>query len=162
MGKSGDRIRAGKADNVTRTFTRRQLEEHDNEIRRQTIIARQRELQDFIDRRAEEVAKDYFTAENKLDGDKVILYALSIACKVLIEEFGWTPIKHRIDDRMRLVRFTKCVESEYNDVDRYGGLKKYSEFVKKHYGVSFARVEEEITGTDKKSAQSAENGDIKT
>ena len=138
MGKSGDRLRAAKGE-VKITMTRAELEARDRRIAQETIRQREQTLKRYVDARAEEAMKEYFTDERELDTCKVLLYALSISCKVLIEKFGWSPIRERMDNRMQIIRFCLAVEDELAEIEKFGDLKTYSHEVYKKYGVGFVR-----------------------
>lgn len=141
MSNSGKLLRMKKKQQKTITFTQEQLEQHDIQVARETIERRQSELKHYIDRRAEEVQKDYFDADNKLIEEKIICYVLAVSCKVLIEGFGWAPIRRRVDDRMKIVRFVNSVRAELAEVVKYGGFKPYADYVQKRYGVEWTNEE---------------------
>lgn len=143
MSNSGKLLRMNKKQTKTITFTQAQLEQHDIQVARETIERRQAELKHFIDKRAEEVQKQYFNPENKLIEEKIICYVLAVSCKVLIEQFGWTPIKRRVDGRMRIVRLVDGIKAELKEVVKYGGFKPYSDYVKDRYGVEWKDYESE-------------------
>lgn len=142
MGRSGDLLRKMGKQSAKYVFTGEQLEEHDRLVAKAVIEQRQRELEMQVDKHVDEVIRNYATEDMKTDLYKVLLYALSVSCKVLIEKFGWTPTKRKIDERMRIVRFTRAVEAELEEIAKYSDLKSYSDHVDELYGVGWIAREE--------------------
>ena len=143
MGKNGDRLRAEKDNRVVYHFSKAQLLEHDKMVAQIAIEQRKKELRAVVDRNVDEVMREYFNEEREIDIYKVLLYALSVSCKVLIERFGWSPIRKRIDPRMRVFRFAMGVQEELEEIKKYKDLRTYSKEVYDKYGVGWITTDDE-------------------
>jgi hypothetical protein len=156
MGKKGDELRRLKGERVKYTFTRAELEAHDQQVRREfvdeyrktfkaeaTKVAEgmKKQVRDEWQARAEEFGgggEDAFLAYMK--------YLLAAPCKVLIEQFGWAPPpKYAEGKRHRIVRFANAVIDEIEAVsaDETQDIRRYAEQVRDKYGIEFLKEAED-------------------
>lgn len=80
---------------------------------------------------------EFFAERRDISVYNIVKYTLAVSCKVLIERFGWVPIKSRIDDRMRIIRFIRALEDEIRWIENNSDLKQYNADVKEKYGIEF-------------------------
>lgn len=155
-------LREAKKKEVTYTFTRAQLEEHDNFIRTQfkerckadiiqkldaDIEARKKEIDDYLTeewKRREEI----FSGINE-GGDgffNILSLLLATSSKVLIEKFHWKPVPKDsyFDKRLATARFGDYLVEEINAIleDENADIRRYCDKVYEDYGVKFIMTEE--------------------
>lgn len=161
MGKNGDRLRAAKAARVTRTFTEEQLREHDRQVveaYKESADRHMRKVWDDFDHRQREEfdahvnkiwrerAEEFQSGTPAEQMETMLSYLLSVSARVLIEQFGWTPIEgHRFTKHNRLVRFCDAVIKEIDSVasNKDIGIQEYAAETYKKYGVCFQMEQEE-------------------
>lgn len=158
MGRSGDRLRAQKAQRVTYTFTKEQLEARDRaiiqeykettknlakqEIHKQVenVFAEQEEA--FVKRTKayySSLKDEFFSPDESENFHNYMRYLLSLSVRVLIERFGWKPISPCRTTRTEryatalLEELYKITENEETDI------QTYSEETYQLYGVKFTR-----------------------
>ena len=155
MGKKGDLLRAQKAQRVTYTFTAEQLQEHDRQVRdayKKQADQHMRKLWDEYDRKQREEFDAHIHElwnermkefNEGMPEDKITVmlsYLLSISARVLIEQFGWTPVEgHRYTRRNRIVRFSNAVVDEIMKItaNKMIGIQEYTAETYRLYGVRF-------------------------
>lgn len=160
MGKKGDLLRAAKAARVTRTFTEEQLREHDHQVREEfkksfekhlkktwnEYDQRQRkEFDEHINKVWRERAAEFNAGTPAENMDVMLSYLLSVSARVLIEQFGWTPVEgRRFSRRNKIVRFCDAVINEIEGItkDTTKGIQEYAAETYKKYGVRFQMQEE--------------------
>lgn len=131
MGKKGDLLRQQKAQRVTYTFTREQLEEHDRQIRMAAISRKKDELKDYA---RGVLDADFAERQKLLEGSaedvtmNVFSMLISISCVVLVRDFGWRPIWKHSTRRNRLARFVMAVQQETERLvnDELLDIRKYA------------------------------------
>lgn len=154
-------LRAMKAQKSTYTFTRQQLEEHDRAVK----IEYGKQLKEKVKKEAAEIDKkreadlmakvkevwdqraaEFASGKAQDDVMAMLSYMMAVTAKVLIEEFGWTPVEgHRFTKRNRIVRYASAVEREFEKIatDDDLGIVEYSQEVYELYGIKFHYGEEE-------------------
>jgi hypothetical protein len=73
-------------------------------------------------------------------------YLLAAPCKILIEQFGWSPPpKNAEGKRYRIVRFANAVIDEIEAVsaDETQDIRRYAEQVRDKYGIEFLKEAED-------------------
>ena len=154
MGKKGDALRAQKAEQKTYTFTAAQLAAHDkfiiDEGKEKLKALAKEEIQKEWDKREAMFDKEDFAGNFML----IISMLLAVSSRVLVEQFGWTPIsKDRyFTKRYRLARFGDAIVTEINSIcmDEQKDIRTYCDEVYELYGVKFISEEdnEETAGDD--------------
>lgn len=160
MGKNGKALREAKAQRVTYTFTREQLEEHDRQVkeaykkqadrRMQQIwhdydVKQRKDFDEHVNTLWEQRRKEFNSGVKDDDMHTLLSYLLAISARVLIERFGWTPIEgHRYTRRNRIVRFCEGVIEELDMIrsDEKMDAIQYSNETYRKYGVKFAMQED--------------------
>ena len=151
MGKNGALLRQQKAERATYTFTKAQLEEHDRQVRLDTISRKKEELRGYarevLDHDFEERAK-LLTGSAEDVTFNVFSMLISISCRVLVERFGWKPIWKHSTRRQRLARFVNAVSEEAERIinDEMLDIRKYSAEAWEITGVRFEATNEEDEG----------------
>ena len=131
MGKNGALLRQQKAQRATYTFTREQLEEHDRQIRMETINRKKDELKAYA---RGVLDADFAERQKLLEGSatdvtvNVFCMLISISCVVLVRDFGWKPIWKHSTSRNRLARFATAVQQETERLvnDELLDIRKYA------------------------------------
>ena len=131
MGKKGALLRAQKAQRVTYTFTREQLEEHDRQVRMAAIERKREDLKNYA---RDVLDKDFAERQKLLEGSAedvtltVFSMLISISCRVLVEKFKWKPIWKHSTRRNRLARFVTAVQEEAERLvnDELLDIRKYA------------------------------------
>lgn len=152
MGKNGALLRQQKAQRATYTFTAAQLEEHDRQVRLMTIDRKREELKAYAH---DVLQKDFAERQAMLQGPpedvtvNVFSLLISVSCRVLVEEFHWTPIWKHSTNRNRLHRFACAVRDEIERIvnDERVDIRSYAEEVYDITGVKFEATEEEVDET---------------
>lgn len=141
MGKSGEMLRLKKQSSVRYTFTREQLEQHDAQVIREAIKIREKNMQADCHRYVKESLEEFNTGDADTDMSAIIQYMLATCICVLVERFGWKPVKSNKKDgedkRYRVVRFALAVVGELEKVAKYDDIRDYSRRIAERYGVSF-------------------------
>ena len=152
MGKKGDLLRAAKAQSVKYTFTRQQLEEHDEAVKaeyRKTIMERVKAEAAEIDRQRDERFREkaealwaerraeFQTGSEMGDMQTAVAWMLAVSVRVLVERFGWTPIRNGHHTRLR--RFAEGVLEELDAIqaDEKKDIIWYARKTEEKYGVRF-------------------------
>lgn len=155
MGKNGAAMRAAKEKNVTYTFTKEQLREHDLAV----IRSKEDLLQQRLDEMRAEKNKEldaYLTEEwNKREElfrqshDSIVNILgimLSVPARVLVEKFGWDVVPEDWDREsdIPLARFSEAVVNEINSIamDDAKDIRKYCEETYEKCGVKYTAQEE--------------------
>lgn len=160
MGKKGDLLRAQKAQSTTYTFTAAQLQEHDDFIIKEHQDKFRAKMEAELKKRYEEkeaeiaefVKKEWDSREAIFDKENfgvnfmtLISMLLAVTSRVLVEQFGWTPIPKDgyFTKRFKLARFGDAIVSEINAIcmDSQGDIRKYCDEVYEKYGVKFISEE---------------------
>lgn len=138
MGKSGEALRAAKKK-VTYMLTQEQLEERDRKVRemyRERVVAEAREVLKQDEKKIEE-DKFFYTLE----------FALAVSSKILVEEFGWSPLPEKVkpSNRYRLTRFAVAIQETIADMELNSpdDIKNFNQMVFEKYGVGFQWNESE-------------------
>lgn len=147
MSKSGALLRQQKAQRVTYTFTREQLEAHDKQVRMAAIDAKRQELKAYARHVLDE---DFAERQELLQGPaedvtvKLFSMLISISCRVLVEDFGWTPIWRHSTSRNRLHRFACRVRDEIDKLvnDDRLDIRKYVDDAYEISGVKFEATDD--------------------
>lgn len=166
MGKKGAALRAMKAAKVTRTFTEEQLREHDRQVeiaykeRYDKILRKQwdeydreqrerdQKRKEEFDRHADEVwerlTNEFHGSTEAVNIATMLSYHLAVSLRVLIEDFGWLPLKgHKYTGRNRITRFMESVNKRINDIiEGDQGFLLYATETENLYGVRFKMEEE--------------------
>lgn len=150
MGKNGQLLRMQKAQRVTYTFTREQLEEHDRQVRMEAINRKKDELKNYA---RGVLDADFAERQKLLEGSatdvtvNVFSMLISISCVVLVQQFGWKPIWKHSTRRNRLARFVTAVQEETERLvnDELLDIRKYAAEAWDITGVRFEPSEEEDT-----------------
>lgn len=162
MGKNGDALRKRKMQTSTYTFTRAQLEEHDQLVIKARIESIRADLyaqmeKDFAERTEEAnraIEEEWKKREEMFKSDdssygffQMISLLLAVSSKVLVEKFGWAPLPkdHYYNCRYRLIRFCGAIAEEINGIcnDEIKDILRYCDEVYDLYGVRFKLSEEE-------------------
>lgn len=148
MGKSGDLLRARKAQTATYTFTAAQLEEHDRQVRMAAIERKKTDLKEYARHVIEE---DFNERQKLLEGSAedvtltVFSMLISISCVVLVRVFGWKPIWKHTTSRSKLARFVTAVKEEAERLinDEMLDIRKYVQEAWDITGVRFEASEDD-------------------
>jgi hypothetical protein len=114
MGRSGDLLRAQKAQRATYTFTAEQLREHDRQVAQDAV---QRKRDDLIKGAHAFLTAEFEERQRLLSGTatdvtaRVFAMLISISCRVLVEHFKWSPVWGE-SRHYRLARFVDYVKEE--------------------------------------------------
>lgn len=161
MGKNGAAMREAKRNETKFVVSRAWLEDHDKEVRKNYREIVYSEAQKWLDAEMERVNKEIEAEWKQREKDFgepdshdrflfTLGYMLSVACKVLIRDFKWTPLpKDRyITSRYRIYRFCKLVADEIADIceGEDNDIRDYCEKVYEDYGVKFNWGEENENG----------------
>ena len=147
MGRKGDALRAAKKQKTVYRLTGEQLEQRDKAV----IEAYKRDLDGRMKDAADRYVREYFdrigaeftTGNERDDADLMLTYLLSVSVRVLIERFGWKPIRYACRPT-RTERFVNYVVDEITAIrtDDTKDIRDYAEEVERLYGVR-VRIEEE-------------------
>ena len=154
MGKSGDLLRAKKAAAKIYHFSAAELEQHDRDQTRRAIELYERELKRREKERYDEAnasiiaewerrADEFATDDRNENFMNALAYMFAIPCRVLIEGFGWKPVrKDRRETRIErfatlmIEEMNRITDTEQKDIRTYAretfelyGLKFVSDFV---------------------------------
>lgn len=147
MGRKGDALRAAKKQKTVYHLTGEQLEQRDKAV----IEAYKRDLDGRMKDAADRYVREYFdkigaeftTGNERDDIDLMLTYLLSVSVRVLIERFGWKPIKYNCRPT-RTECFINYVIDEVTAIreDDTKDIRDYAREVEQLYGVR-VRMEEE-------------------
>jgi hypothetical protein len=168
MGKNGDALRAAKAQRLI-TFTREQLEAHDQTVRSAYAAQIKKVIEDdFRQKMAEnkaafdEYAKAEWKHREELFGGThnenlltVLQLLLAAPSRVLIEHFGFPPVpKRKKIGRNRTADFAELLAEEVSKItqDETRDIRDYCDEVYEKYGVKYILEEAETDGDGKASA----------
>jgi len=139
MGKKGDLLRAMKKQKAEYTFTGEQLEQHDRQVVQDYFKNAMPMVRKMAD---EEDAKRFDEMSKRIDNlwidnsAALLSYAMALSCRVLIEHFGWKPIRNR--HRTNTSRYAEALVQEYDRVTAgKEGMKAYAKETKALYNLSF-------------------------
>lgn len=125
-------LRWMKEQKRTYTFTRAQLDEHDRQVRMDTLNRKKEEMRAYT---REFLEKEFAERQKLLSGDSdeevtlnVFSLLISVSCVVLVKDFGWKPIWKHSTGRQKLARFVKGVQREVNAIlnDEMIDLRQYA------------------------------------
>lgn len=125
-------LRWMKEQKRTYTFTRAQLDEHDRQVRMDTLNRKKEEMRAY---NREFLEKEFAERQKLLSGDSdeevtlnVFSLLISVSCVVLVKDFGWKPIWKHSTGRQKLARFVKGVQREVNAIlnDEMIDLRQYA------------------------------------
>lgn len=147
MGRKGDALRAAKKQKTVYHLTGEQLEQHDKAV----IEAYKRDLDGRMKDAADKYVREYFerigaeftTGNERDDVDLVVTYLLSVTVRVLIERFGWKPIRYNCRPT-KTQRFIEDVIAVIEDIraDDTKDIRDYADEVERLYGVRVVMKEE--------------------
>ena len=148
MGKNGALLRQQKAQRVTYTFTKEQLEAHDRQVAMEAINRKKDELKDYA---RGILDKDFAERQKLLEGSatdvtfNVFSMLISISCVVLVRQFGWKPVWKHSTKRSKLIRFVMAVQQETERLvnDELLDIRKYAAEAWDITGVRFEPGEED-------------------
>lgn len=143
MGKKGDLLRAGKGQNTTCTFTRAQLEAHDKQVVREYMKVASAEMK-RIDREREAEIAEHTNKLWKYNGKELLAYHMAISCRVLIEQFGWTPPRAR-GRNTKIMKYAAALAEETDKIMYADNmtLRAYVDETDRLYGINFRSDEVE-------------------
>ena len=152
MGKKGDLLRAAKNQNTTYTFTKAQLEDHDRQVRDEYI----KKIDALVKKRAREAdqareaeLREHVNALWKFNGKELLAYHMAISCRVLIEQFGWTPPRAR-GRNTKIMKYAAALAEETDKIMYTDSttLREYVDETDRLYGINFRshEVEDEHDG----------------
>ena len=158
MGKSGAKIRADKGKTKTYCLTREQLEaceraaveaykKQEEQLRAVKVMDAVREEFERKEAEFKQTQREYYQQlqEEFFSGDfnenflNFMSYFFSISCRVLVEQFGWKPIKpHRTT---RTERYASALAREMDMIieDPNMNVQTYAEEADRLYGFRFTR-----------------------
>ena len=158
MGKNGLALRMAKQKNRTYTFTKEQLELHDEFVRKEykdrvVNMAHQHameeiekhniEVQELVQKEWDERKKEFYTDDAEDNFYNLLSYMLSVSVRVLVEKFGWKPLPENqsYNKRNRLMRFADYLVDEIDKIssDETLDIRQYSEETYKLYRIKFNR-----------------------
>lgn len=152
MGRKGDALRAAKKQAARysiggKIVTNAELLQRDQAV----IAAYRKDLEARMDQTASQYVRNYFdkigaeftTGNERDDIDLMLTYLLSVSVRVLIERFGWKPIKYNCRPT-RTECFINYVIDEVTAIreDDTKDIRDYAREVEQLYGVR-VRMEEE-------------------
>ena len=144
MGRKGDALRAAKKQQATYTFTAAQLSEHDRQVSDFAVQRRKDEINEDVRKEWESRAREFASADMNENFMNAVAYMFAIPCRVLIEQFGWKPVRYANCPQTRTERLAvamieelnRITESEKKDIRTYAretfdkyGLKFVNDFV---------------------------------
>lgn len=144
MGRKGDALRAAKKQAAVYHFTAAQLAEHDRQVGDMAVQRRKEQMDDAIRREWEARAQEFASADMNENFMNAVAYMFAIPCRVLIEQFGWKPVRYANCPQTRTERLAvamieelnRITESEKKDIRTYAretfdkyGLKFVNDFV---------------------------------
>lgn len=143
-----ERRRQKKADEKSQTacyhFTHEQLIEHDRIIGDRAVERRKEEIDAAVRKEWESRAREFATSDMNENFMNAVAYMFAIPCRVLIEQFGWKPVRFKNCPATRTERLavamieelTRITENEKKDIRTYAretfekyGLKFVNDFV---------------------------------
>lgn len=141
MGKKGNLLRAQKAAVSTYTFTSEQLLAHDNQVRKEFLERKRSEWEAAIH---DKITEDFNERQKLLEGSSADVTAnifsmlVSVPCRVLVRDFGWTPIfGNGHAERTKLARFMIAVREEADRLltDELLDIRDYAKTVYDETGI---------------------------
>ena len=147
MGRKGDALRAAKKQKAVYRLTGEQLEQRDKAVIEAYKCDLDGRMKDAADRYVREyfdrIGAEFMTGNERDDADLMLTYLLSVSVRVLIERFGWKPIKYNCRPT-RTERFINYVIDEVTAIreDDTKDIRDYAREVEQLYGVR-VRMEEE-------------------
>lgn len=144
MGRKGDALRAAKKQQATYTFTAAQLSEHDRQVSDFAVQRRKDEINEDVRKEWESRAREFASADMNENFMNAVAYMFAIPCRVLIEQFGWKPVRYANCPQTKTERLAvamieelnRITESEKKDIRTYAretfdkyGLKFVNDFV---------------------------------
>jgi hypothetical protein len=147
LGKKGAALRAAKKQSASYTFTGEQLKAHDKAV----IDAYKIDLEARMRETADQYVREYYTkigaefnsGDDDTDTQTVVSYLLAISVRVLVERFGWKPVRYNCRPT-KLQKFAEYVIEEINAIrrDDTKDIRDYAKEVEDLYGVRFSMKEE--------------------
>ena len=152
MGKNGAALSAAKKAETKFLITREWLENHDKEVRKQYRDIIYAEAQKWLDKEKDrvnaQIEEEWKQREKDFGGvdshDRFMFtlgYMLSVTCKVLIRDFGWTPLPKEkvVTKNYRLYRLCEAIAEEVADIceSEDADIREYCDEVYRDYGVKF-------------------------
>ena len=147
MGKKGAALRAAKKQSASYTFTGEQLKAHDKAV----IDAYKIDLEARMRETADQYVREYYTkigaefnsGDDDTDTQTVVSYLLAISVRVLVERFGWKPVRYNCRPT-KTQRFAEYVIEEIDAIrhDENKDIHDYAKETEELYGVSFKMKEE--------------------
>lgn len=150
MGRKGDALRAAKMARVTRTFTEEQLRLHDQQVKREAILMYQQELKrhtreqynelnDRIRVEWEQRAKEFASDDLNNNFMNAVAYMFAIPCRVLIEQFGWKPVRYANCPQTRTEKLAVAMIEELNRIteNEKKDIRTYARETFDKYGLKF-------------------------
>lgn len=128
---------------VTYQYTAEQIAE----IRRQAVLQRKAELDEYVNKI---VAKEFEERTKAIKGETteetiqlVLCLLLAVPTKILCDKFGWQPVDAGSDRRARLKRFAELVVAEVNRIsdDEMIDIRDYAKQVLDECGVGYEVIE---------------------
>ena len=136
---------AGKPKKKTYTVTAEWLDEHDRQVRSDALRRKEAQLKMYALKAVEE---EFNERQKMLSGSetdvlvKVLALAFAAPARVLVRDFGWTPIggEHKMTKSMKLIKFADAVQNELEQIltDEMIDIRTYAETVYDETGLKFS------------------------
>lgn len=144
MGRSGEALRAAKLNKgkyyTTADIIRIETAAINND-RKNRIPEMKEKLDKLMAEREAELIRKIYDATHD-DINNLLSYLLAISTRVLIEHFGWKPVRYIRGRRTNTERFARLLIDEINFIEDNGiTLADYVRETKELYGVEYVTEE---------------------
>lgn len=139
MGRKGDALRAAKKQAAVYTFTAAQLLEHDRQVADQAVERRKDEINEDVRKEWQQRAEEFATQDMNENFMNAVAYMFAIPCRVLIEHFGWKPIRYANCPQTKTERLAVAMIEELNRIveDEKKDIRTYARETFDMYGLKF-------------------------
>ena len=139
MGRKGDALRAAKKQQATYTFTAAQLAEHDRYVSDFAVQHRKEEINENVRKEWQRRADEFATPDLNENFMNAVAYMFAIPCRVLIEQFGWKPVRYANCPQTRTEKLAIAMIEELNNIssNTKQDIRTYARETFDKYGLKF-------------------------